>query len=68
MRSVKKKTKTRKFSPAETARWNSASEMMKEQETCGAARPGSGELRNDLLKIKKCFLATQNCALGKVAS
>jgi len=42
VRMVKKKPKTRKFSRPETERWNSLSEMMKEQYIAGASYPGSG--------------------------
>lgn len=42
VRMVKKKPKTRKFSRPETERWNSVSEMMKEQYIAGASYPGSG--------------------------
>ncbi|KAL7553084.1 hypothetical protein ACHAWF_016346 [Thalassiosira exigua] len=42
VRMVKKKLKTRKFSPPEVERWNSVSDMMVEQYVAGASYPGSG--------------------------
>ena len=42
VRMVKKKLKTRKFSPPEVERWNSVSQMMVEQYLAGASYPGSG--------------------------
>mmetsp|Transcript_9545 Transcript_9545/g.21532 ORF Transcript_9545/g.21532 Transcript_9545/m.21532 type:complete len:1579 (+) Transcript_9545:123-4859(+) len=42
VRMVKKKLKTRKFTPAEIQRWNAVSETAKEQYLAGASYPGSG--------------------------
>lgn len=42
VRKPKGKSKTRNFSPPEVERWNSVSEMMKEQYLAGASYPGSG--------------------------
>ena len=42
VRMVKKKLKTRKFSPPEVERWNSVSTTMVEQYVAGASYPGSG--------------------------
>ncbi|KAL7542662.1 hypothetical protein ACHAXR_012108 [Thalassiosira sp. AJA248-18] len=42
VRMVKKKMKTRKFSPPEIERWNSVSAMAVEQYLAGASYPGSG--------------------------
>ena len=42
VRKSKGKSKTRNFSPPEVERWNSVSEMMKEQYVAGASYPGSG--------------------------
>jgi len=42
VRKPKGKSKTRNLSPPEVERWNSMSEMMKEQYVAGASYPGSG--------------------------
>lgn len=52
VRTVKKKTRTRKFTSLEIERWNSASEMMKEQFLAGASYPGSGGVSIGNIQIR----------------
>lgn len=52
VRRSKGKSKRRNFSPPEVERWNSVSEMMKEQYVAGASYPGSGGISIGDIQIR----------------
>ena len=52
VRKTKGKSKTRNLSPPEVERWNSVSEMMKEQYVAGASYPGSGGIQIGDIQIR----------------